>query len=1024
MIIRNNKLAASTAHSVGANLLTPRNVVMTICLAGFVVLHAGCDSAQETTSQASKKKGSENTDNGTVSDELDGLIAKAEGLLLSARELNDGDLASSLTLTVAKLKQLRTETDPPKMIRIMAAITVEIQSFDSSISSRMKDAESRIAKLEDHYHSLEEAIEGLRRNFNATISALEVRLGNRIDQLSENTQQQVEQLKSHYESLEGKFRQMDETLKRLDSLGLSDLKTQWEANRRIFSDFIAQTNVEIEDAKKRIGSLESDYSKQATDITALKLTDQETARRMDLLQESFAPMLNDLRAEMIQRQDQKIAALQDQFQSLSATVSDLVKTAEQLKDLKTMVSELASQAQSMRGEVDILNLAKDRSEVLAAITSRMEVALAWAALRTSHVDKVFCKGATNKALSMFDYRAAHEASAFCADKLAVLRDASITIQTVKGILQNIAAANINDRCDQEFTTRPGAASEPAEFISDSDLASSSELRSQIIQYCQSGPVRVRALIIESLTRLDAFPEYRTIQELRKMAPAARKFLIGNLAKFPESFDPMTLSLTPTISPLSPELIQTPYGKIERVFRENFITKKYRLPGQPEIFPPTPAQIGSNPSDAVFTRSEISSDPGLVAVKDTEVTPCAAVAARTGATNTLSLRKSPHSLCFPYPADPAPACPVNDDIVLPLDPSNPSGQAYVYEIFYQGLNEIIRPKMINGRHAMIGSGGSSLSVRRVLGNANLPRSYWISVTTPYGSLGPTYSHCQKFTMIEMLEHGAWIHPGEKDASGAKISDGKSGFDRYLNGFDWSGPNEITVNPVFPSVVNNVTLPTKLQARYLNSIAHSRSMPLAFYYDITRPVPPFDVVKSARFWPTIDLAAFKAPTIAGSRSMDAIGRIGIGPVGKILSQLTGDRYWGQGTLYFFGKGYTFGAAKPLYANTTTGSFGALYVREQELASRVDVMDGVACDSVKIANPFSVDVSGRKVIFDKAKYHLFEGYGGRCTIDLAACAAFKGQTIASKSENFYQGHLNIGVPDASGSMIEMKGDRCEIK
>jgi hypothetical protein len=998
------------------------------CSSGFLATvlvsgcaFSGCDSQQMETVRGGKPAAGQEA---LVPDELDGLIAKAEGLLLAANQVKDQQLAESLTVTVAKLKALKTETDPAKLVRIMAAITIEMQSVDSTLANRQRETNARVARLEEGYKTLEGAIAGLNENFNSTIAALESRLGDRIVQLGESLQRQVDALKSDYDTLEANFTLMDGVLDQLQALGLEELKEDWLANRTKFENFISSTNIEIEASKTRISALEAGHALQAEDIRSLRESDEEIAKKLEALKESTTARINEVRTELILRQDEKISSLQSQFNVLSATVSDLVKAAESLKELEQTVMDLARQAQSMRGEVDILNLAKDRAEVIAAIKARMEVALAWAALRTGHVDRVFCRNATSRALSMFDYRAANEANAFCSEKLAVLRNATVVIQTVKSILDGIAASNINDRCSLQFVPRAGAALEPAELLTDSDLASSTDLRNAVIRECGSGPVRVRALIIESLARLDVFPEHRTIRELRKMAPAARRYLIGSIAKFPETFDPLEFNTNPAISPVAADVIKTSYGSIERFFRESYIARRYRMPGDLETFPPTPGQIGPNPGEAVFSWADIKRDPGLESVEREEITNCSAAAMRSGLSNTLSLVKAEGSACFPYPSDPVASCPVNDDFALLRDPSRPELGAYVYEIFYQGLNEVVRPKIINGKHVTIGSGGSALSVRRVLGSANLPRSRWIAVTAPYSAFGAAFSHCQKFSLVDMMEHGVWVHPGEKDAAGKKISDGKSGFDRYLNGFEWSGAEETAVNPVFPAVSGGVTLPSNLHAKYLNSIAHSRGMPLAFYYDIARPVSPFDIVKPAGQWSKMDLAAFKDPSVADSRSLAAVQRVGQAPEGKIVSQLTsGGDYWGFGTVRYFGQSYTFNKTKPLYANTAAGSHSSAFIREQEVAAGIDVMDGMACESMKLANPFSVDVSGRKVIFERSKYHLIEGFGGRCTVDLVACASFKGQTVFGKRDNFYQNHLNVASRGPDGNLVESKGDRCEL-
>ncbi|MEY4632585.1 MAG: hypothetical protein RIQ81_2705, partial [Pseudomonadota bacterium] len=989
----------------------------------FTWLATACDNQQLV---ITKKNGSElnTTQDAVVTDELDGLIAKAEGLLLTANQLKDQQLVDSLTLCIAKLKELKTETDPAKLIRLMAAITVEMQSFDLTLSTRIRDNENRISKLEEGFKTLEGAISGLRENFTATLDALEVRLGDRIVQVGESLQGQIDQLKTKYDGLEADFKNMDSVLDKLEALGLEDLKTDWLANREIFEGFISSTNVEIANAKGRITALESAHAQQVAEILALQAKDMLLDQRITDLTNSTKAKIEEVRTELITRQDSQISGLQSQFNALSETVSELVKAAEALKELEGKVATLASNADQMQGEIDILNLAKDRAEVIAAIKARMEVALAWAALRTGHIDRVFCKNGTARALSIYDYRAANEANAFCRDKLAVLRDATVTIQTVKGILDSIAAANINDRCNLQFAPQAGLAPEPAESLSDYDLAGSVDLRNAVIRDCSSGPVRVRALLIESLSRLDVFPEFRTVRELQKMAPAARRYLIGSIARFPENFNPLNFSGKPVIAPTADELISTAYGKIERVFRESYIARRYRMAGDPDTFPPTPSQIGPNPAETVYTRAEIVNDAGLENVEKEEITNCAAVATRSNnPTNALSLVKASGSACFPYPSDPVASCPVNDDFALLRDPSNPASGAYVYEIFYQGINEVVRPKLLNGSHLTIGSNGSSFGVRRALGAANLPRTRWITVSAPYAALGSAYSHCQKFTLVEMIEHGTWVHPGEKDGAGNKVSEGKSAFDRYLNGFDWSGAGETSVNPVFPAVSGGVTLPTNLHARYLNSVAHARSMPLAFYYDLARPVAPFDVVKPAGSWSKIDLAAFKDLAASGSRSQATIQMIGIAPAGKIVSQLTGGNYWGLGTLRYFGQAHNFDASKPLYSNSTAGSHSSAYVREQELAAGIEVMDGVACDSIKVANPFSTDVSGRKVIFERSKYHLIEGFGGRCSIDIVSCAAFKGQPVFGRNGNFYQNHLNTSSPGPDGNLAEIKGDRCEF-
>jgi hypothetical protein len=306
--------------------------------------------------------------------------------------------------------------------------------------------------------------------------------------------------------------------------------------------------------------------------------------------------------------------------------------------------------------------------------------LAWITRRKADVRNRFCRRNAHVAYNRSDYESARQNHVYCHERLAWLNQAQELVQLARAYTNGVLSTNVDQACTADIMGHS------AESLKIKDL-SNMNVAQEVIKKCSSGQALTKAYLL-SIVKLHnkIGPDFRTAEYMAKKAKIAQLLYFGSEVY---QASQSAIQAFENVDPTSEKLKDTPYGKIERVFKRRYVETRLRVRGK---FPEDPSQFKADIAgfNVVYSHDEINkaSNDYLKRVKALEIE--GSCGGQCGFKVTGRNQVARIGSRFSYPKDSKTQCPIHNDIVMV--PSK-DGKFYAYRLSYsryRGAHERLMP----------------------------------------------------------------------------------------------------------------------------------------------------------------------------------------------------------------------------------------------------------------------------------------------------------------------------------------------
>ncbi len=373
------------------------------------------------------------------------------------------------------------------------------------------------------------------------------------------------------------------------------------------------------------------------------------------------------------------------IENIMARVDNLEQVVAGLSDeVKQLVSDMGALKVKLKDLDDrllIVEFKASRAEAGATLNEMSDLFLAWITRRKADIRNRFCHHNAHKAYNRSDYESAKQNWAYCRERLSILNQANELVLLAKAYTHAVMSLNVDRNCSATI------AGKNAEALTLKDLQQSS-ISQAVIDSCNSGQALTKALLINIvMLHKKMGPDFRTVEHMAKKAKIAQLLYFGALAHEMSSTEVKNFENS---DPTSESLKQTPYGIIERVFKNKYIETRLRtVAGE---YPDDPSKFKPNLSgfNLVYSHEEINTAASayLKRLKTQEVEGACGGQCGFKVIGRNQVRKI--GARFSYPKDSKTQCPIHNDIIMV--PSQ-DGKHYAYRVNYsryRGATENLSP----------------------------------------------------------------------------------------------------------------------------------------------------------------------------------------------------------------------------------------------------------------------------------------------------------------------------------------------
>lgn len=693
------------------------------------------------------------------------ILAEIDGLVLAISDARSDILGAQLIdlRTYADRRFRDLENNLTNLQGQLNRLRIDLVAFQSQVNERFTAVEANVQALDSRAGVIERTIAAVQSESRSADLALQEALGN---------------LKNYTENEVANLNLMNADLK-------EDLATQL-----VRFDSLVSANDQVADLQSRLCTLDSsgnvsigqtqcagNSSDSATCCLAIGQVDcgkmfpgevQGQARaQCSLIISTLKNHEAQLKAlhEVDLKQTTLISGLLDSVANLG---NQMTIVSAGLSLMQNAVSAISTRLKAIDDDLLIIKFKLARAEAAASLQEMADLQLAWITRRSADLKKEYIDIRIPAALNSFDYETARQNWDFYHDHLALLTSAKETVHLAKAFVNGLQAVNVDVSCTEIV------AGKSAESLTDSEILDSVIAR-QVTEKCISGGrVVAKVRLLNAIKFLRAVsPDFRTVRYMQAQADIAQIVAFGKLIS---STSAAERSAFENVDPTSPEVKDTYFGKIERVFKNNYVLNQLRdasgaFPSDPNLFPKNVQDLHLSYSAAEIDQA---GTPYLARLKALERDPntCNCGWKVTGRKSTEPISGSSVNTAkvgerFRYPNDPTPQCPVDDVVAI----KGNDGGYYAYQLQYEYIWERLRPlKWFNNNvlkiaqsNADVASGNFAetwylhdFSVDRGgLPSARLKARYVLTKHRPYGPLYAGRGQCDNFYISAVPIRDQWI-----------------------------------------------------------------------------------------------------------------------------------------------------------------------------------------------------------------------------------------------------------------------------
>lgn len=463
-------------------------------------------------------------------------------------------------------------------------------------------------------------------------------------------------------------------------------------------------------------------------------------------------------------------ALIDQLVADVKNLNDRVAVIEEgMEDLKSIVSDLSNKMTQSDARLLLLEFKASRNEAVATLNERSDLYLAWIARRQMDVRHRFCNANAEVAFNKSDYESARHNWAYCAQRLSLLTKAQELVQLAKAYAEGALSTNVDVSCNYKISGKSVEDMTIAELLDGT-------VSEKVLKNCSGGPALVLTYlgnIIKLQNKIG--PDFRTASYMGTKAKIGQLIYFGTTVSAAGS---TALRAFENVDPTSPELKDTYYGIIERVFKNRYVETRLRtVDGK---FPTDPSKFSGSVANfnQVYSEAEIigAGTPYLARLKTQEIE--SSCGGQCGFKVVARNDVRPVGARFSFPKDSSIKCPIVDETVIIKGKDD---KHYAYSLSYtryKGATEELLPRLVyhNNNHRPIAEStakaeigeflGCGYRVRHVVDRFGIPDAllrgrHILRTSKPYAK-SHGLPQCQRFVFNCRLwagvdNKGEWVAP---------------------------------------------------------------------------------------------------------------------------------------------------------------------------------------------------------------------------------------------------------------------------
>ncbi len=557
---------------------------------------------------------------------------------------------------------------------------ISIENVTNILTTRITEVENNITIIENNIttieNSSETAINELRQALNGVKADLQQQIVDIKEEQNEMKKQLAEQQEAftQYVTNQNQLANIEAKICKLETNG-ELVAGQTTCESVVGEDGILEDKVLSGQCCMQSKNIDCDimFPGEEDAVTSVRqqcnafvVTLQNRDDQMKQLAETDAEQKADIEKIMARVDD-----LEEVVEGLSAEVQQVIAD---MQDVKAKVKDLDDR-------LLIVEFKASRAEAGATLNEMSDLFLAWITRRKADVRNRFCHHNANKAYNRSDYESAKQNWVYCAERLSILNQAQELVQLAKAYTHAVMSLNVDQNCSATV------AGKNAEALTLKDLNQSSISRA-VMDSCNSGQALTKAYLINIVKLHKKIgPDFRTVEYMAKKAKIAQLLYFGALAHEMSSTEIKNFE---NVDPTSDSLNETPYGIIERVFKNQYVETRLRtIAGE---YPDDPSKFKPNLSgfNTVYSHEQISNGANdyLKRVKALEIEGACGGQCGFKVVGRNQVRKIGQR--FSYPKDSQTQCPVHNDIVMV--PSQ-DGKHYAYRVNYtryRGATENLSP----------------------------------------------------------------------------------------------------------------------------------------------------------------------------------------------------------------------------------------------------------------------------------------------------------------------------------------------
>lgn len=528
---------------------------------------------------------------------------------------------------------------------------------------------------------------------------------------------------------------------------------------------------------------------------------------------------------VLKNHDEQIQRINEVNEAQNAAISNIIEEQNKIKDQVSQALQMAGQAlnkisdisTSLQGQINQIYVrllkqeaATEIQQTVSSLEQRADLFSAWIIRRTADVNQAFCVNKVNSALNKFDYEAARQAYEYCHDKKSVLNQAAEKVKLALALAQSAAATDINKGdCEDIAISAANGWTVNQMLLEDFSLLLNENVRSEMLQYCNitvdgekipAGIGVALSLLAASNEMMNSIgPEFRTKAVLATQVNLAQRIAFMNVRDDNNNLTPKLhnefsgtgevnrLQKMFNTDPEASHVIDTYYGKIERIFKNHYVENRLRT--NTGKYPSKESEFGvlNHTFKNTYSAAEIM---GNSALYDKEMNEASCDCGFKVKARNINSKKNPVvekiGSYYSFPKDPVDSCPIENQHVAIAH----NDGIYAYKINYNGFWEVAEP-ILNGQgnHIKISNSMSNLnsgvtnscgrakdfhiSRNGAIGDAKLKGNWALAMTRPYAKAYQNAAQCMKFTLVCEAEEGGWV---------AESSSEKTQYTNFLSGFN--------------------------------------------------------------------------------------------------------------------------------------------------------------------------------------------------------------------------------------------------